>query len=56
MDTFCPLGPAVVTPSELPEGPHQLTLSSEINGVVKQNSNTDKIIHRIDYIVSYLSQ
>lgn len=55
MDTFCPLGPAVVTADELPKGPHVLPLSCAINGVKKQNSNTDQLVHQVDYIISHLS-
>lgn len=55
MDTFCPLGPAVVTAGDFPKGPHVLPLSCSINGVKKQDSNTDQLIHQVDYIISHLS-
>lgn len=55
MDTFCPLGPVVVTKSELSD-PHNLTLTTTVNGEVMQNGNTADMIHRVDALVSYISQ
>lgn len=54
MDTFCPLGPAVVTKSKV--DPKNLTIKSWVNGVLKQNANTSELIFKIDFLVSYLSQ
>ncbi|XP_065210232.1 fumarylacetoacetate hydrolase domain-containing protein 2 [Planococcus citri] len=55
MDQFCPLGPCVVTKDEIPD-PHNLQISCSVNGVQKQNANTVELIHRIDKLVSYLSE
>lgn len=55
MDNFCPLGPCIVTKDEIPD-PHKLGLKTWVNGVLKQNGNTDQIIHRVDKLVSYLSR
>lgn len=55
MDQFCPLGPAVVTKEEIPN-PHGLTISCSVNGVQKQNGNTDELIHRVDKLISFLSE
>lgn len=55
MDTFCPLGPAVVHKSLVPD-PHRLRIQCDINGVPKQRGNTDELIFRIDAIIYRLSQ
>ncbi|CAG9760117.1 unnamed protein product [Ceutorhynchus assimilis] len=54
MDTFCPLGPAVVTKNKV--DPNNLAIKSWVNGVLKQNGNTSELIFKIDFLVSYLSQ
>lgn len=55
MDTFCPLGPALVHKS-LIKDPHNLSLTSLVNGVLKQSGNTNELIFRIDDIISRLSE
>jgi 2-keto-4-pentenoate hydratase/2-oxohepta-3-ene-1,7-dioic acid hydratase in catechol pathway len=54
-DSFCPVGPWVVTKDEIPN-PHRLTIRSDINGRVFQDSNTSDMIFDIPTIVSNLSQ
>lgn len=55
MDTFCPLGPAIVHKS-LVADPHNLKVTCDINGVQKQSGNTSELIFRIDDIIHLLSQ
>lgn len=55
MDTFCPLGPAIVHKS-LVSDPHNLQVSCNINGVQKQIGNTNELIFRIDDIIHLLSK
>ena len=55
MDGFCPLGPCVVTADEI-EDPHNLKLSSKVNGILKQNSNTCQLVHGCYAIVAFLSR
>lgn len=55
MDTFCPLGPVVVTREKIKD-PHNLQIKSWVNGVLKQSGNTSELIFKIDYLVAYLSQ
>jgi 2-keto-4-pentenoate hydratase/2-oxohepta-3-ene-1,7-dioic acid hydratase in catechol pathway len=55
MDDCCPLGPSVVM-KEVVADPYSLPICCKVNGVVKQESNTNELIHKIDYIVSFLSQ
>ncbi|NJN84091.1 MAG: fumarylacetoacetate hydrolase family protein, partial [Caldilineaceae bacterium] len=55
IDTFCPLGPALVTRDEVPD-PHNLTLGCTVNGQVVQDSNTKELIFKIPYLIEYLSR
>ena len=43
MDCFSPIGPAIVTPDELGD-PHNLGIRCTVNGVTKQNSNTNQVL------------
>jgi 2-keto-4-pentenoate hydratase/2-oxohepta-3-ene-1,7-dioic acid hydratase in catechol pathway len=53
-DTFCPIGPWLVTTDEIDPG--KLALWTEVNGERRQNSNTGDLIFGVDEIVSYVSQ
>src|ERR1700720_3347231 len=53
-DTFCPMGPWVVTTDEMPDA-GKLQLWTEVNGERRQNSNTSDLIFGIEHIVSYVS-
>ncbi|HEY6292960.1 MAG TPA: fumarylacetoacetate hydrolase family protein [Terriglobia bacterium] len=54
-DTFAPTGPWIVTADEIPD-PHRLAISLTLNGETMQDSNTSNLIHKIDFLISYLSQ
>lgn len=54
LDTFTPMGPYIVTADEF-DFPPALNITCRVNGELRQNSNTSKMIHGIDYIVSELS-
>jgi 2-keto-4-pentenoate hydratase/2-oxohepta-3-ene-1,7-dioic acid hydratase in catechol pathway len=54
-DTFCPLGPWVVTADEAGDA-GKLQVSTDVNGERRQNSNTADLIFGIEHIVSYVSQ
>lgn len=51
-DTFCPLGPAIVT--GIDSG--HLDIATRLNGVVKQKSNTSDLIFGVARLVAYLSE
>jgi 2-keto-4-pentenoate hydratase/2-oxohepta-3-ene-1,7-dioic acid hydratase in catechol pathway len=53
-DTFCPLGPWLVTPDEVPD-PQALDLLCEVSGEVMQKGNTRNMIFTCAQIVSYVS-
>jgi 2-keto-4-pentenoate hydratase/2-oxohepta-3-ene-1,7-dioic acid hydratase in catechol pathway len=54
-DTFCPMGPWVVTADEITDA-GKLQVRTEVNGERRQDSNTADLIFGIDHIVSYCSQ
>ena len=53
-DTFCPIGPWLVTADEVPE-PGKLELLLEVNGKTMQKGTTANLIFHIAHIVSYIS-
>jgi 2-keto-4-pentenoate hydratase/2-oxohepta-3-ene-1,7-dioic acid hydratase in catechol pathway len=55
LDTFCPLGPWVVTADEVPD-PHSLKICCRLNGNTMQDSNTGLMIFRLPAIISFLSR
>jgi 2-keto-4-pentenoate hydratase/2-oxohepta-3-ene-1,7-dioic acid hydratase in catechol pathway len=55
LDTFCPLGPWVVTADEIPD-PHALSIRCELNGHAMQDSSTGLMIFKVATLVSYLSK
>jgi 2-keto-4-pentenoate hydratase/2-oxohepta-3-ene-1,7-dioic acid hydratase in catechol pathway len=55
LDTFAPLGPFITTRDEIAEV-QSLKIEGLLNGNVMQSSNTSKMIFKIAYLVSYLSQ
>ncbi|ORE97125.1 2-hydroxyhepta-2,4-diene-1,7-dioate isomerase [Aurantimonas sp. 22II-16-19i] len=54
-DTFCPLGPWLVTPDELPE-PDRIELWLDVNGESQQVGALGEMIFKIPYLVSYISR
>lgn len=55
MDTFCPLGPAVVTKEAICDI-HNLSVRTWVNGKLKQDGNTSELIVKPHELVAYLSQ
>jgi 2-keto-4-pentenoate hydratase/2-oxohepta-3-ene-1,7-dioic acid hydratase in catechol pathway len=53
-DTFCPIGPALVTKDEIPD-PYKLTIKTTVNGVVRQDSIVERLIFKIPEIISYFA-
>jgi 2-keto-4-pentenoate hydratase/2-oxohepta-3-ene-1,7-dioic acid hydratase in catechol pathway len=52
--TFNPIGPVIVSSNSI--NPHNLRLWCEVDGVMKQDSNTNDLLFGIDHIVWYISQ
>ena len=55
LDTFAPLGPFITTRDEI-EDVQNLQIEGLLNGNVMQSSTTAKMIFKVAYLVSYLSQ
>ncbi|MDY6792209.1 MAG: fumarylacetoacetate hydrolase family protein [Thermodesulfobacteriota bacterium] len=53
-DTFCPLGPKLVTADEIPD-PQTLQIKCVLNGKVMQNTNTADMIFSVAEIIEFLS-
>ena len=53
-DTFCPIGPFIVTADEVPD-PHKLQVRLWVNGEVKQNFNTDDMAHKIQRCIEWVT-
>jgi 2-keto-4-pentenoate hydratase/2-oxohepta-3-ene-1,7-dioic acid hydratase in catechol pathway len=53
-DTFCPMGPWIVTKDEIPD-PHTLDISTEIGGEVLQKSNTRELLFGVPALIEYVS-
>ena len=53
-DTFCPIGPALVTPAAI-KNPNDLALCTRVNGVTMQESNTRDMIFPVDELIEFLS-
>jgi 2-keto-4-pentenoate hydratase/2-oxohepta-3-ene-1,7-dioic acid hydratase in catechol pathway len=53
-DTHGPIGPWVVTAEDVPD-PHNLDLRTYVNGELRQQSNTQQMIHNIWAQIAYLS-
>lgn len=54
-DTFCPLGPVLVTADEIPN-PQSLRLRTTVNGQVMQDGKTADMIFPVRELISYLSR
>jgi acylpyruvate hydrolase len=53
-DTFCPLGPVMVTPDEVEVG--ALPIETRLNGEVVQSSNTADLVFSIPKLVAWITQ
>jgi len=53
-DTFCPLGPVLVTPDEIPD-PNALAIRTYLNGTVMQDSHTSDMIFDVPSLIEFLS-
>jgi 2-keto-4-pentenoate hydratase/2-oxohepta-3-ene-1,7-dioic acid hydratase in catechol pathway len=54
-DTFCPIGPAVVTADEVPD-PQALRLWTRVNGETVQDSTTAEMIFGVAELLAYCSR
>jgi len=54
IDTFCPLGPWIMTADEIPD-PHDLAMELRVNGEVRQTSHSGRMSVTIPEILSHYS-
>lgn len=53
-DTFCPLGPVLVTSDEIPN-PNNLRIRSILNGTTMQDSTTEDMLFDVGTLIEFLS-
>ena len=54
-DTFCPIGPVVVTPDEIPN-PQALALRTRVNGEPMQDSSTAEMLFGVAELLAFCSR
>jgi 2-keto-4-pentenoate hydratase/2-oxohepta-3-ene-1,7-dioic acid hydratase in catechol pathway len=54
-DTFCPIGPVVVTPDEIPD-PQLLGLRTRVNGELMQDSSTAEMLFGVADLLAFCSR
>jgi 2-keto-4-pentenoate hydratase/2-oxohepta-3-ene-1,7-dioic acid hydratase in catechol pathway len=54
IDTFCPLGPHIVTADEIPN-PNNLSMELRVNGKVRQQSHSSKMSVTVPEIIAHYS-
>ncbi len=54
LDTFCPMGPVLVTADEI-QDPQALRIALSVNGETRQSSHTSKMIFPVDECIAVLS-
>ena len=54
-DTFCPIGPVVVTPDEIPD-PQALALRTRVNGELMQDSSTAAMLFGVAELLAFCSR
>jgi 2,4-didehydro-3-deoxy-L-rhamnonate hydrolase len=55
LDTFCPMGPVLVTADEIPD-PGDLRIRSFLNGAPMQDSTTRELIFDVPHLISFCSR
>ena len=55
LDTFCPIGPWIVTRDEIPD-PHALGIRTILNGTTMQDSNTGMMIFKVPEVIRFISR
>ena len=55
LDTFCPMGPWIVTRDELPD-PGNLSIRCTVNGEIRQDASTADLIHGVAELIAFCSR
>ena len=51
-DTFCPIGPLIETDLDVSD----VTLTTRVNGQVRQHGRTSQMVFPVDYLIRYISR
>ncbi|XP_069799516.1 oxaloacetate tautomerase fahd2, mitochondrial-like isoform X2 [Dendropsophus ebraccatus] len=54
-DTFCPMGPALVTKDAVSD-PHSLGIRCRVNGNLVQDSNTNQMVFKTEALIAWVSK
>ena len=54
IDTFCPLGPWIVTPDEIPD-PYKLDMRLRVNGDLRQHSTSGNMAQTLPQVIAHYS-
>ncbi|XP_056425186.1 fumarylacetoacetate hydrolase domain-containing protein 2 isoform X2 [Hyla sarda] len=54
-DTFCPMGPALVTKDSISD-PHSLGIRCRVNGNLVQDSNTNQMVFKTEALIAWVSK
>lgn len=55
MDTFCPMGPNMTLPDEMPD-PLHVDVEMRVNGETRQKDNTRSLTFNIPFLISWISR
>ncbi len=55
IDTFCPMGPNLTLPDEMPD-PLEIDVEMRVNGEVRQSDNTRSLTFSVPYLISWISR
>lgn len=55
LDTFCPIGPFIVTADEIPD-PQNIRIRTWVNGEIVQDGNTHDMVFGVRSLIAYLSR
>ena len=55
LPSFSPCGPVITTADEIPD-PHDLEITTTLNGEIMQSVKTDDMVHGVPQMISYFSQ
>ncbi len=55
LDSFCPIGPCIVTSNEIPD-PQDLRIVTTVAGVERQNGSTADMIYNVPALIEFLSR
>jgi 2-keto-4-pentenoate hydratase/2-oxohepta-3-ene-1,7-dioic acid hydratase in catechol pathway len=55
LDTFCPIGPYIVTRDEIPN-PQNLQIRSILNGNIMQDANTKEMVNGVAQLIEFVTQ